>query len=70
MDTENKTKQLPYIFAKTKGVVCVHYESDNGAIVYHLPKITLQTIAEIKRVLQCPLHLKEIDQNEFQQHLS
>lgn len=68
MDTQNKLKQLPYQFAKANGVVCVEYE--NAAIVYHLPNITLQTIAEVKRVLQCHLHLKEVDQNEFQQHLS
>lgn len=70
MAEEKKFKQIPYQYAKANGVVCVQYESDSGAIVYHLPDITLQTIAEVKRVLQCRLHLKEIDNNEFQQHLS
>ncbi len=70
MDTENKIKHLPYQFAKSNGVVAVELKSDNSAILYHLPNVTLQTIAEVKRVLQCNIHLKEVDHNEFQQHLS
>lgn len=70
MDTESKLKRLPYQFAKANGVVAVELEPDVSAMLYHLANVSLQTIAEVKRVLRCELHLKEIDHNEFQQHLA
>lgn len=70
MDKKKQFKQLPYQFAKANGVVCVPLESNDSAIIYHLPNLSLQTISEVKRALQCPIYLKEVDNNEFQQHLS
>lgn len=70
MENVKTIKQLPYQFAKTYGVVAVKFETEDSFIVYHLPNVTLQTLAEVKRVLKSTLHLKEVDQNEFQQHLS
>jgi len=70
MDADVKPKRLPYLFAKKLGVVATEVEPGTTALLYHLPNIPLQTIAEVKRVLQCELHLKEVDAAEFQQHLA
>lgn len=69
MDNEEKNLKLPYSFAKTNGVV-VGEMQENKALVYHLPDTSLQAFAEIKRILQCELDLKAVDEVVFQQHLS
>ncbi|MDF1758830.1 MAG: type II secretion system ATPase GspE [Legionellaceae bacterium] len=70
MDAEAKIKRLPYLFAKNHGVVAVELDPGITYILYHLPNVSLQTIAEVKRVLQCELHLREVNAAEFQQHLA
>ncbi|MDP3560672.1 MAG: GspE family T2SS ATPase variant LspE [Legionellaceae bacterium] len=70
MDIDVKLKRLPYLFAKKQGVVAAEIEAGTATLLYHLPNIPLQTIAEVKRVLQCELHLKEVNPTEFQQHLA
>lgn len=70
MNTSTKTIRLPYLFAKKQGVVATEIKPGVASILYHLPGISLQTIAEVKRVLQCELHLKEVGPAEFQQHLA
>lgn len=69
MDTDEKALNLPYSFAKNNGVVVS--EIKNGkAIVNHLPNTSLQAFVEIKRILQCELDLKQVDEHTFQQHLA
>lgn len=67
---KNTVFSLPYQFAKKNGVVAVVIEEGVNAILYHLPNINMQVVTEINRVLQCELHLVEVDKNEFQQHLA
>ncbi len=69
MDTEEKSHRLPYSFAKNNGVV-VGEIKNNSALIYHLPNTSLQAFAEIKRLLQCDLDLKQVDETAFQQHLA
>ncbi|BCA95265.1 type II secretion system protein GspE [Legionella antarctica] len=69
MDTEEKSHRLPYSFAKTNGVV-VGEIKNNNALIYHLPSTSLQAFAEVKRLLQTDLDLKQVDETVFQQHLA
>ena len=65
-----KPKKLPYSFATTHGVVVTTVTANNTVITHHLPNPSLQVLAEISRYLQCQLELKEVGENEFQQHLA
>nr|CCC42026.1 type II secretion system LspE [Legionella pneumophila] len=69
MENEEKSLKIPYSFAKSNGIV-VGEMQENLAIVYHLPSTPLQAFAEIKRLLQCELDLKQVDESTFQQHLA
>ena len=69
MDYDEKSHQLPYSFAKSNGVV-VGEIKNNHALIYHLPNTSLQAFAEVKRLLQCDLNLKQVDETAFQQHLA
>ena len=71
MDTKAKLQhQTPYHFAKKHGVVTAEIEQDGSVRLYHLANTPLQIFAEIKRLLQCELHLQEVNAAEFQQHLA
>ncbi len=70
MDTKNKLQRLPYLFAKTQGVVAAEIEQDEAVRLYHLPHTPLAILAEVKRLLQRELRLQEVDASEFQQHLA
>ena len=63
-------KSLPYLFAKNHGVIAAIDNAASMMMVYHLPHTPLSVFAEIKRLLQCELHLKEVNPVEFQQHLA
>ncbi|HAU1191403.1 TPA: GspE family T2SS ATPase variant LspE [Legionella pneumophila] len=69
MENEEKSLKIPYSFAKGNGLV-VGEIKENLAIVYHLPNTPLQAFAEIKRLLQCELDLRKVDESTFQQHLA
>ncbi|HAT9717096.1 TPA: GspE family T2SS ATPase variant LspE [Legionella pneumophila] len=69
MENEEKSLKIPYSFAKSNGIVVGEIQ-ENLAIVYHLPSTPLQAFAEIKRLLQCELDLKQVDESTFQQHLA
>lgn len=69
MEAEEKSYKLPYSFAKNNGVV-IGEISDHHAVIYHLPNTSLQAFAEVKRLLQCELTLKQVDEHHFQQHLA
>ena len=69
MDTTEKLLKLPYSFAKSHGIVMDEMK-DNTALIYHLPTTPLQAFAEVKRLLQCPLELNEVDEATFQKHLA
>lgn len=60
---------IPYLFAKKHGVVAF-LEQDGIARVYHLPNVSLQVLAEVKRTLQCEMNLCEVTAAEFQEHLT
>jgi general secretion pathway protein E len=70
MNIHEKNKRLPYTFAKQQGVVAVDIEQTGSALVYHKPETSMPVFAEVKRFLQCELHLKEVNEAEFQQHLA
>ncbi|MDI9818258.1 MULTISPECIES: GspE family T2SS ATPase variant LspE [unclassified Legionella] len=63
------TKRLPYSFAKNQGVIA-NMQDDGTAVLYHLANPPLPVLAEIKRLLQCELKLKEVSEFDFQQHLA
>ncbi|MFT4059413.1 MAG: GspE family T2SS ATPase variant LspE [Legionella sp.] len=70
MDNEENILKIPYSFAKAHGIVVASELVDGHALVYHLPNVSLQALAEIKRLLQQELSLKQVDQFSFQQHLA
>jgi general secretion pathway protein E len=70
MNNEEKILKLPYSFAKTHGVVVASELVDDQALVYHLPNTSLQALAEVKRLIQHDLSLKQVDESTFQQHLA
>ncbi|KGP62175.1 general secretion pathway protein GspE [Legionella norrlandica] len=69
MEIDNELLKIPYSFAKNNGIVIGDIK-DNHALVYHLSNTSLQAFAEIKRLLQCELDLKQVDESVFQQHLA
>jgi general secretion pathway protein E len=69
MVTDDRSPKLPYSFAKSNRVLVAEIKEDH-ALVYHMPETTLQAFAEIKRILQCELDLKQVDESTFQQHLA
>jgi general secretion pathway protein E len=69
MENDETSHQLPYSFAKNNGVV-VGEIKNHHALIYHLANTSLQAFAEIKRLLQCELNLKQVDESAFQQHLA
>ena len=69
MDKEKKTLILPYSFAKNNGVVVEEILNDR-ALLYHLPSTSLQAFSEVKRLIQCDIELKPVDEEKFQQHLA
>lgn len=70
MDNQKKNYRLPYTFAKKKGIIVTETEENGTLCVYHLANISLQTISEVKRKLQCNLSLEEVTATEFQQYLA
>lgn len=69
MDNDDKVLKLPYSFAKNNGLVIGDIKNEK-AIVYHLPSTSLQALAEVKRIVQCDLETKQVDESTFQQHLA
>lgn len=67
---DEKTTRLPYFFAKTHGIVVTDDPDSDTVNVYHLADTPLSALAEVKRSLQRPLHLKQVSPPEFQQHLA
>ena len=70
METENQVHKLPYSFAKSNGVIVGDISEDHQAVVFHLASTSLQTFAEVQRLLQCTLELRLVDENQFQQQLT
>lgn len=70
MEKEEKLLKIPYSFAKGHGIVVAGEMVGAEALVYHLPGASLQALAEVKRLLQCDLSLKSVDESAFQQHLA
>ena len=70
MDSREQSMQIPYLFAKKQGVVCAGLQPDGTALIYHLASTPLQIFAEINRLLQCELQLREVNLSEFQLQLT
>ncbi|MBA2656204.1 MAG: GspE family T2SS ATPase variant LspE [Tatlockia sp.] len=68
MENSNKAKRLPYNFAKNQGIIAV--PTNQGLMVYHLPRPSLQTLTEVKRLLQAEFKFEEVNETEFQKHLA
>lgn len=58
-----------YGFAKNQGIV-VGDLTEEGLLIYHLPKTSLQSLAEVKRMVNKPLILKLLDETGFQKQLT
>ncbi len=69
MEGDEKSIKLPYHFAKSNGII-VGDIKNHTALIYHLPNTSLQAFAEVKRLLQCNLNLKPVNETVFQQHLA
>ncbi len=67
---DEKIKRLPYLFAKTHGIVATEKPDSDIVYVYYLPETSLSALSEVKRVLQKTLQLKKVTATEFQQHLA
>lgn len=67
---DEKTKRLPYFFAKTHGIVIKDQIDHDVVEVYYLADTSLAALAEVKRSTQKPLHLKQVSAAEFQHHLA
>lgn len=59
----------PYSFAKRHGVVVGETKDGKLTILYRRP-ITPQVIAEVQRLVEAPVSLKEVDDEEFDQQLA
>ena len=70
MESAEKLLKIPYSFAKTHGVVVANETENECALVYHLQSTSIQALAEIKRLVQHELTLKQVDESTFQQHLA
>lgn len=70
MEQEEKLLKIPYSFAKNHGIVVASEKIDEKALVYHLPHTSLQALTEVRRLLQCDLALKQVDETTFQQQLT
>lgn len=64
-----KTIKIPYGFAKNQGLI-IDESSDQELCIYYLPSVNLHALAEIQRLLSKTFILKQVDETEFQQHLS
>ncbi len=59
---------LRFSFAKKHGVILASSDNQLAEIVYHQPP-TLTVLAELRRQLQMPLHLKQVSQHDFNELL-
>lgn len=69
MANEEKSQKLPYTFAKNYGILVGEIKNET-ALIYHLPGTPLHAFSEAKRMLQCTLDLKQVDEQVFQKHLA
>lgn len=67
---KERLKRIPYQFAKNQGVIATEIGHTGTAIVYYLNTTSIAALTEVKRLLQCELHLKMVNAAEFQQHLA
>lgn len=64
MFTTPTTHTIPFPFAKHNGVLFAGIENDRAKIIYHTHP-TLTTINELRRYLQVPLKLEQVDIETF-----
>ena len=70
MNKKDRTHRIPYLFAKKQGVVPVAIDDNEALRLYHLSNTPFPVFAEVQRLLQCELHLQEVNPAEFQQQLA
>lgn len=70
MPSQDSLQRLPYHFAKKHGVIASPISAEGHATIFHLAQVPYSVYAEINRLLQCPLQLKEVSADEFQQQLA
>lgn len=70
MSESGKFPQIPYSFAKSQGIVVVPGFDQEQILVYHLPQATLQSLAEVQRILKQDIKLHSVDEATFQHHLA
>jgi general secretion pathway protein E len=61
---------IPYSFAKRKGLVVAAEPSNGTPTVYSSPDCVPESLAEVRRVLRCPLQLVALDKVDFERVLS
>ncbi len=69
MTVAEKNKRLPYNFAKTHRLIA-SFNEQNELVIYHLAHPSLSALAEVNRLFQRKLSFIEVNETEFQQHLS
>lgn len=70
MNKKDRPHRIPYLFAKKQGVVPVAIDDSEALRLYHLPNTPFHVFAEVQRLLQCELHLEEVNPAAFQQQLA
>lgn len=68
MEPKTELPSLPYLFAKNQGVVIV--SEGSNTFLCHLPDTSWASLAEVSRLLQRDLPLKEVNESEFQYYLT
>jgi general secretion pathway protein E len=61
--------RIPYAFARAHGVLALG-EEDGAVVVLTRPDATIDGIAEVKRVLQRPLAMRQVDSERFAAELA
>lgn len=70
MTNSDNAKQVPYTFAKQHGILIRRYDLNSGAEVICLNTTPFAIICEVQRFLQCPMQVKKMHPDEFQNYLA
>jgi general secretion pathway protein E len=65
---QSRITPLRFAFAKRFGVLVVHTENNSAKVIYH-QKPSLAVLTEIRRQLQMPLELEQVDSEVFNEQL-
>lgn len=63
-------RKVPFVFAKTFGVL-TEYNAENGeTVLYHRSGLTLDVLSEVRRFLGWPFRSEQLDDDSFQKRLT